>query len=80
MIDASNDRPIQVSTDGGAGPYVAAPVDQIESIRRVLDEHGVSYWVDSHAVSLDGKPFVVVVNLSQDCDPIAVQELLDNAS
>jgi hypothetical protein len=80
MNDLSTKKPLCVSIDGDAGPYIMVPVQQIAAVRALLDAKNISYWVDEDAISLDGKPEVTVVNLGHDADAAAVQELLDNAS
>lgn len=79
MINSSTKRPLYVSTDGDAGPYIMVPVQQLEELRRLLDKSNVAYWVDEGAISLNGKPEITVVNLRRNADADAVQRLLDNA-
>ena len=79
MIDAQTQRPIRVSTAGAAGPYIMVPVDRLGRVRELLDRHQVHYWVDSAAISLDGKPEVTVVNLGRKGDAARVQAILDDA-
>jgi hypothetical protein len=78
MIDTTTDKPLDVSTDGAAGPYIMVPVAQLERVRTLLDANSVSYWVDEEAISLDGKPEVVVINLGPRSDPKRIQRLLDS--
>lgn len=80
MIDSSTRKPLTVSTDGDAVPYIMVPVQQIEDLRALLDANTISYWVDEVAISLDGKPAVTVVNLRRGTDAGSVQKMLDNAS
>ncbi len=80
MIDRSTKKPLYVSTDGDAAPYIMAPVEQIDNVRVLLDANNISYWVDEDAVSLDGQPYVTVVNLGHGSDAANVQRILDNAS
>ncbi len=80
MIDVSTKKPLSVSTDGNAGPYVTVPVAQLPDVRDLLDANNVPYWLDEEAISLDGKPEVTVVNLGQGADPDAVQKILDGVS
>jgi len=80
MIDASTKKPLHVSTDGDAGPYIMVPVQQIDDIRALLDANDIRYWVDEFGISLDGKPAVTVVNLGEGTDAAMVQNLLDSAS
>ncbi len=77
MIDTTTDKPLSVSTDGGAGPYIMVPVAQLETVTALLDANQVSYWVDEEAISLDGKPEVTVINLKHGTDPARVQTVLD---
>ena len=78
MIDTSTDKPLYVSTDGEAGPYIMVPVMQLERVRTLLDTDKTPYWVDEEAISLDGKPEITVINLGRGTDPINVQRLLDS--
>ena len=80
MIDVSTEKPLHVSTDGDAGPYIMVPVKQIDDVRTLLDANNIPYWVDEDAISLDGKPEVTVVNLGHGADAATVQKILDNAS
>jgi len=79
MIDASTRKPLSVSTDGNAVPYIMVPVQQIDEVRALLDGHNIPYWLDDFAISLDGKPAVTVLNLGSGVDAAIVQDLLDNA-
>lgn len=78
MIDTTTDKPLYVSTDGDAMPYIMVPVEQLESVKALLNANKVLYWVDEEAISLDGKPEVAVINLVHGSDPRRVQNLLDS--
>ena len=80
MIDTSTKKPLYVSRDGNAGPYIMVPVQQIDEVRTLLDAYRIPYWVDENAISLDGKPEVTVINLGHRADAAAVQDILDRAS
>jgi len=80
MIDVSTKKPLYVSTDGDAGPYIMVRVEQIDDVRSLLDGSSIPYWVDEDAISLDGKPEVTVVNLGRGSDATTVQKILDDAS
>ncbi len=80
MIDVTTKKPLQVSTEGDAGPYIMVPVEQAPVVRDLLDANDIPYWVDEGVVSLNGRPEVTVVNLGQSSSPAAVQGLLDNES
>ncbi len=54
MNDITTRRPLEVVTDGNAGPYLMVPISQLDQVKSLLDEHAVSYWVDETAISLDG--------------------------
>ncbi len=77
MIDEMTQNQLRVSTDGIAGPYLMVPMRQLRRIRELLDCHAVRYWVDSHAISLDGKPAIVVINFGRAGDASQIQTLLD---
>lgn len=78
MIDVTTKKPLPVLTDGNAGPYIMVPVEQIDTVRALLDQNSIRYWVDEEAISLDGNPEITVVNLGQGTDPAAVQGILDS--
>lgn len=80
MIDLCTKKPLYVSTDGDAGPYIMVAEEQIDDVRTLLDSNDIRYWVDEDAISLDGKPAVTVVNLGRNADAAAIQSILDNAS
>lgn len=79
MIDKMTKRPLRVSTDGVAGPYLMVPVDQLESVRKALDSHNIRYWVDADAISLDGEPAITVINFGFAGDADQIQSILDKA-
>jgi hypothetical protein len=80
MIDTVTNKPLRVSTDGTAGPYIMVPLDQLDNVRRLLDARRIPYSVDEDAISLNGEPYVTVVDLGRAADAAAVQTILDDAS
>jgi hypothetical protein len=78
MIDATTDRRLTVSSGGKAGPYIMLPLSQLDTVTRLLDAHKVRYWVDEEALSIDGGPEIIVINLARHTDPAAIQQLLDS--
>jgi len=54
------------------------PVTQLDKVRALLEENNTPIWVDEEAISLDGKPEIVVINLRRECNPARVQALLDS--
>jgi hypothetical protein len=79
MKDVATKKPLRVSTDGTAGPYIRVPVSQLKDVQRLLDQHRVRYAIDEYAVSLNGAPEVAVVNLGRGGDAKGVQRILDSA-
>ena len=77
MTETTTKKPLCVSTEGTAGPYIRLPFSQLDDVRRLLDSHGIAYWVGENAISLDGAPEVVVVNLGRGGDAVKVQAILD---
>ncbi len=77
MTDITTDKPLRVSTDGTAGPYIMVPLNQLAEVRRALDGNRIRYWVDEEAISVDDKPFIATVNLGRAGDAGAVQAILD---
>jgi hypothetical protein len=80
MIDATTRERIIVYDEGTAGPYIMLPLDQLEAVEQILRDNEVPHWTDADAVSLDGKPAIVVINLGSGADAAAVQRLLDAAN
>ena len=78
MIDASTKKPLRVSTKGGA--YIMVQVQQLDDVRNVFDNNNISYWVDEFAISLNGEPEEIVVNLGRGTNAEAVQKILDGVS
>ena len=79
MTDATTQQRLRVSTDGTAGPYIMLPLSQVEKVQRLLDDHGIRYWVEENSISLDGGPYISTINLGRDGDARAVQSILDDA-
>lgn len=77
MTDATTQKPLHVSADGTAGPYIMLPVGQLAHVEKLLARHNIRYWVDAHAISLDGGPEMTVINLGHGGDAVTVQQLLD---
>lgn len=80
MIDTQTRRPIRISTDGTGGPYIMVPIPQLDELRTLLQVHDVPHWVESGAVSLDGRAAIAVINLGRGADVARVQSLLNRVS
>jgi hypothetical protein len=78
MIDAITQKPLRVSCDGTAGPYIMLPVDQLTEVCRLLDSHGIRYSVEEEAISLDGSPETAIINLGREAIVDVIQAVLDN--
>lgn len=79
MTDQTTKRRLAVSGGGTAAAYIMVPLSQLDAVQKLLDAHQVSYWPDELAISLDGEPEVVFINLGRGADPDKVQQFLDSA-
>jgi hypothetical protein len=79
MTDVVSKKPLRVSTDGTAGPYIMVPVVQLDDIKRLLERNHVRFSVDENAISLNGAPEVAVVNLGRSADASSIQRILDSS-
>lgn len=77
MIDNITKKPLRVTDPGNTAGYIVVPFVQLDRVKSLLDANKVAYWVDEEALSIDGKPEVIFINLSHRSDPAMVQELLD---
>jgi len=77
VIDSFTKRPIKVSDDGDAGPYIMVQLDQLDLVKKLLDGAELRYSVDEDAISFNDQPYTAVVNLGHDVEASAVQKLLD---
>lgn len=77
MLDIETKQPLRVSTDGDAGPYLMFPLDQLEAVRRVLDDRGIAYTVSEDAIQLDDSPAIVIVDFRRSAEVAEIQEALD---
>jgi hypothetical protein len=78
MTDVTTKKPLHVSTDGTAGPYIMLPVSQLAEIRQLLEGHGVRYQVDEVVISLNGAPEDAIIDLGRGADAGAIQAILDS--
>ena len=77
MIDSTTQQRMSVSKESTEGPYIMVPLDQLEAVKSVLREHDVYFWVDTFAISLEGRPEVTVVNLGRNANAEQIQQMLD---
>lgn len=79
MIDSFTKEPIRVSDDGDPGPYIMVQLDQLDLVKKILDDAGCRYYVDEDAISFNDQPFTTIVNLAHNADVAAIQRLLDES-
>jgi hypothetical protein len=80
MLDITTQKPLCVSTDGTAGPYIMVPLSQLTDVRDLLDQHDIRYTVEENAISFNGQPYIAVVNLSRGVHADEVQAILNHAA
>ncbi len=80
MQDTTSGDRIFVSTDGDSVPYIMVPLLQLDSVRTLLQDKGVDFWVEESAIALDGEPYIAVINLSKSADADVIQAILDDAN
>jgi hypothetical protein len=54
------------------------PLSQLDEVKRLLAGRHISYWVAENAISWDGGPYIVTVNLGREGDADAVQAILNS--
>ncbi len=79
MGDETSKARHRVKSDRVAGPFLMLPLTELAAVREVLDRHAIRYWVDSFAISLDGKPTTTVINFGRTDDATRIQTVLDEA-
>jgi hypothetical protein len=79
MTDKKTEHRLRVDSDVVAGPSLMLPLSELPRFREQLDRHAIWYWVDSTAISLDGKPARVVINFDRTDDAARIQAVLDEA-
>jgi hypothetical protein len=79
MIDTTTKKPLRVSTESTAGPYIRLPESQLAEVQQLLDRRGIRYQVDEEIISFDGGPEVAIIDLGRGADAAAVQAILDSA-
>lgn len=79
MIDVETHKPVRVSTDGDAGPYLMVPLEQLADVRRALREHEIVHFVAEDAIELDGRPVIAIIDFARNADANLIQSALDAA-
>ena len=79
MVDVETQRPLKVNTEGTAGPYLMVPLDQLDTVRAVLNKAGVRHSVSRDAIELDGRPIIAIIDFGRSADAERIQSVLDAA-
>src|SRR4051812_8319263 len=77
MPISERNAPLQVSTDGTAGPYVIVTPEQLGLVVGAFHEEGIGFRVDEHAVLSGGAPALAVIDLDSGADVVQAQQVLD---
>jgi hypothetical protein len=80
MIDNTTKQPIRVVSYEEKGGYIRVAHDQLDRVRKVLEDHGVPHWVSHTGLSMNGGPMMVWINLRLQVDPKPVQAILDSVA
>jgi hypothetical protein len=78
MIDVITKKPLRVSIEYPPQPYIEVADSQLEGLQRLLDRHGIRYWVDEDSYSINDGPFTTIVTFYRETDAKAVQAVLDS--
>jgi hypothetical protein len=78
MIDQMRHKPLRVEPDKGGGGWMLLSTAQLPQVRALLDAHGIYYWEDPVAISVDDQPEITGITFSVKVDPSEVQRLLDS--
>jgi hypothetical protein len=54
--------------------------ETLDQLRNLLTSRGISHWVESGSISLDGRPAIAVINLGRGADVARTQAILDQVS
>lgn len=68
---------LEVITEGTAGPYITVKLSQLDDVRKILDQNNIKYSVEEDAISYDGGPYTLNVNLDYNVDVQLVQNILN---
>ncbi len=79
MIDVTTNKPLRISNAYPPQPSLEVADNQLEGLKRLLDQHGIRYWVDEHSFSFNDGPFTTIVTFYRGTDVDAVQAILDSA-
>jgi hypothetical protein len=78
MIDVLTNKPMRVIAAKDDASYFDLAVSQVEAVRKVLDEHGIQYWVSESRFSLNNGPWKTTIQISARSGPVVAQAALDS--
>ncbi len=79
MTDSFTKKPIRViREEEDPWPYFDVRLDQLDVVKKLLDDAGYRYSVDKYAISYKDRPYTTVVSLEHRADVAALQKLLDD--
>jgi hypothetical protein len=79
MIDTTTQKPLRVTTAGGAGPYLILPYEQLDQVTALLDANRIPYYVWDEVLSMDGGPEVAWIHFEDEgINAAVIQRLLDS--
>jgi hypothetical protein len=76
MTDTAKQSPLKVH-DSTVGPYMRLPLSQVEAVGRILDRHGIKYWVEDIVISMNHGPEIAWLFTKGNPDIALIQSLLD---
>ncbi|MGA2440341.1 MAG: hypothetical protein ABSH08_05255 [Tepidisphaeraceae bacterium] len=79
MEDSETHEQLKVNTEGDAGPYLMVPLEQLDAVRRVLQQNGIAYVVAEDAIELDDRPAIAIVDFGIGADTARIQAVLNAA-
>ena len=79
MVDMETKERIEVNTDGGEGPYVLVPFDQVPRIRRVLRKHQIAHTLAQDVIEYDDSPAIAMIDFGRTGNAAKIQKVLDAA-
>ena len=81
MNDMHTNKPLQILTHGMSeriGPWLRVSQRQIKDVEQLLEAHGIRFATEENTLSMNGGPFMTVINMRPGTDPQAVQTILDS--
>ncbi|MCI0358566.1 MAG: hypothetical protein L0211_08790 [Planctomycetaceae bacterium] len=54
-------------------------VADLSTIKLLLSQSKIAYWIEENAISLNVAPEIAVVNFGRHADPMQIQQALDQA-